>query len=237
LEEAEKEGLKRSLRGVSPVSARECRVEGVDSLCLDFSSNNYLGIADHPKLIEESINWIRRFGASSKASRLVSGTNPAYLELEERIAEWKGSEAALLFGSGYMANLGLISALTGRKGAIFADRLNHASINAGVALSGAKHIRYRHNDLRDLREKFAVFMENTLAKTDGVNYRSQRDMLIVTDSVFSMDGDIAPITEIAEFAESVGAFLYIDDAHATGFFGDNGEGMAGADAADVWMAT
>ncbi|NOY75505.1 MAG: 8-amino-7-oxononanoate synthase [Kiritimatiellaeota bacterium] len=229
--------MKRSLRGVCSISARECRVEGVDSPCLDFSSNNYLGIADHPKLKEEAIGWIRRFGTSFKASRLVSGTNPAHLELEELIADWKGSEAALLLGSGYMANTGLIPALAGRKDAIFADKLNHASLNAGAALSGAKHIRYRHNDLCDLRGKFATFNENRLVKKGGGDYGSEGGLVIISDSVFSMDGDIADIAGLAELAAAGNAALYIDDAHSTGVFGEKGEGLAKPGDADVVMGT
>ena len=237
LNTAEADGLKRELRGVTPISARECRIEGFDAPCLDFSSNNYLGIADHPKLIEESIEWTRKFGVSSKASRLVSGTNPVYLELEERIAEWKGFEAALILGSGHMANAGIIPALVGRKGMVFADKLNHASLHAGVALSGAGHIRYRHKDLRDLRKKFEIFSHKRLAKNGVADYRSDNDILIVSDTVFSMDGDLAELEELANFARANSALLYLDDAHATGLFGDRGEGLASATDVDVAMGT
>lgn len=237
LTDAEEKGLKRTLRGIRPISARECSVEGVDRPCLDFSSNNYLGIADHPALIAESREWTKRFGTSAKASRLVSGTNPAYLELEERIAEWKGSEAALLLGSGYMANTGIIPALADRKSVVLADKLNHASLNAGVALSGAKLLRYNHRDSGDLRKKFDFFIKDRLAKSGGDQYRSGSGILIVSDTVFSMDGDIANIAELAKFAREKGALLYLDDAHATGVFGEKGEGLAGPGDADVVMGT
>lgn len=237
LVDAEEKGLKRTLRGIQPISARECAVEGVDDPCLDFSSNNYLGIADHPALIAKSIEWTEKFGTSAKASRLVSGTNPAYLELEERIAEWKGAEAALLLGSGYMANTGIIPALAGRKSLVLADKLNHASLNAGVALSGAKLLRYKHDDSGDLRKKFDFFMTERLAKSGADQYRSGSELLIVSDTVFSMDGDIANIAELAKFAKEKDALLYLDDAHATGVFGKKGEGLATTKDADVVMGT
>ncbi|MCK5845675.1 MAG: 8-amino-7-oxononanoate synthase, partial [Victivallales bacterium] len=237
LERSEAGGLLRVLRKVTPLSARECLVEDVEFSCLDFSSNNYLGIADHPKLVEGAVEWIRRFGTSSKASRLISGTNPEYIELEERIADWKGFESALLFGSGYMANTGLIPALTSRKSLILADRLNHASLNAGAALSKAEFVRYDHNDLSDIHRKTKNFLDGRLAKRESGRYRQTSDMLIVTDSVFSMDGDTAPISEIARLAEDSNALLYVDDAHATGIFGDEGQGLAGAGDADVVMGT
>lgn len=223
LDESEAAGLKRSLRQISPISARECLLVGNDAPLLDFSSNNYLGIADHPKLKEASISWTEKFGTGSKASRLVTGTYPEYIELEEKIAAWKGYEAALIIGSGYMANTGIIPAIAGRKSSIFADQLNHASLNAGCQLSGAQFIRYTHNDLSSLEAKMQSF-END-------------DKIIVADTVFSMDGDIANVDEIAKIAYKQNANLYLDDAHATGLFSENGCGLAYDGNAEIAMGT
>ena len=244
LSDADSAGLNRKLRRIDPVSARECMVEGVDGACLDFSSNNYLGIADHPRLKEESIKWIKKLGAGSKASRLVSGTFSDYLELEERIADWKGYEAAMILGSGYMANTGVIPAVVDRKSVIFADKLNHASLNAGSILSGAKFVRYEHGSIEALGKKIKIFNENRLAKVPDNGYRLGSDsasnaskMLIVSDTVFSMDGDIVDIEKLASFAKEAGALLYLDDAHATGLFGERGEGLAHSQNANIAMGT
>ena len=230
LKKQEEAGLKRKLREVYPVSARECIIDGIDGTCLDFASNNYLGIADHPYIKEESIRWTTRLGSGSKASRLVSGTFPEYSDLEKRIATWKGTEDALILGSGYMANIGLISALSDRKSVIVADKLNHASLNAGAQLSGAKFLRYAHNNLDDLRKKISIEKAKTASN-------SEREMIIVSDTVFSMDGDIADISELARIAKEENALLYLDDAHATGVFGEKGEGLAHSGTADIAMGT
>jgi 8-amino-7-oxononanoate synthase len=244
LEEAEAAELKRQLREINPISARECLVEGINKSCIDFSSNNYLGIADHPKLKEEAVRWTLLLGTGSKASRLVSGTFPEYTDLERRIAEWKGSEDALILGSGYMANTGIIPAVAERKSVIFADKLNHASLNAGCNLSGAKFLRYGHNDLADLEKKVENFHQKRLAKSTGDSYNSISDsaskkaeLLIVSDTVFSMDGDVADIEKLANFAKKSGALLYLDDAHATGIFGEKGEGLAHGKNANLAMGT
>jgi 8-amino-7-oxononanoate synthase len=244
LENAESNGLKRALRKVVPVSARSCMVEGVDGECLDFSSNNYLGIADHPLLKEESVKWTEKLGTGSRASRLVSGTFPEYLELENRIAEWKGSEAALIIGSGYMANTGIIPAVANRKSAIFADKLNHASLNAGAILSGAQFIRYDHGSLTGLTKKFDVFNKKQLAKLSENEYRSvlnsgscATETIVISDTVFSMDGDVVDVEKLAKFAKDRGALLYLDDAHATGLFGERGEGLAHGGNANIAMGT
>jgi 8-amino-7-oxononanoate synthase len=244
LKDAESCGLKRGLKEIYPISARECMVEGVNDSCLDFSSNNYLGIADHPYLKEEAIRWTRIFGTGSRASRLVSGTFSEYIDLEKRIAEWKGSEASLIIGSGYMANTGIISAVADRKSVIFADKLNHASLNAGAILSGAKFIRYSHGSIDELSRKFKIFDENRLAKSLKNEYRSilestseAPDSIIISDTVFSMDGDVVDLEKLVEFAKSKGALLYLDDAHATGLFGERGEGLAHGKNANLAMGT
>lgn len=211
LRNAGRDGLKRELRGIIPLSARECIVEG--RKCLNFSSNNYLALADHPKLKEESVKWTKKYGVGSGASRLVTGTFKVYTELEKSIALWKKTEDALIFGSGYLANIGVIAALADRKTAIFADKLNHASLTAGCRLSDAKFTRYRHNSMEHLGEMLAKFMDF-------------EKKLIISDTVFSMDGDTADLTCLADIAGKNDAFLYLDDAHATGIFGERGEGLS-----------
>lgn len=178
---------------------------------VNLSSNNYLGLAGHPLLIEAAAQGATR-GAGSGSSRLVAGNDPETAALEEKIAAFKSSEAALLVGSGYLANVGVIAALCDRDTAVFADRLNHASIVDGVRLSGAQARRYRHRDLDHLAE--------LLEKSNAAR------KLIVTDSIFSMDGDTAPLPELVELKDRYGALLVLDDAHGGGVFGAHGEGYA-----------
>ncbi|PXA84960.1 8-amino-7-oxononanoate synthase [Nostoc sp. 3335mG] len=181
---------------------------------IDFSSNDYLGLARHPLLIERAAEWAARFGAGSGASRLVTGTHEAHLAVETKIAAFKGAEAALLFPSGWHCNAAVLAALL--KAApgtlLFTDRLIHASLHAGSA--GNKQIRFRHNDLDHLEE--------LLAANDG------GPKLIVTESVFSMDGDRADIARLVAIALAHNAFLYIDEAHATGVLGPQGRGLSAA---------
>lgn len=222
LDDAGKNGNRRKLRPIIPVSGRECIVEGRN--CLDFSSNNYLALARHPKLIEESVKWTKLYGAGSGASRLVTGTFRPYLEVERKIAAWKKTEASMILGSGFLANIGVIPALAGRDSSVFSDKLNHASLNSGVQLSGAEGKRYRHLDLKHLGE----FLHND----------SSSRRIIISDTVFSMDGDIADIAELRKIARAHDAILYLDDAHATGVFGEKGEGLAHAESAeDIVMGT
>jgi len=222
LDALEAAGLRRRLRAVARLSARECRADGV--ACLDFSSNNYLGLADDPRLKAAAAAWTERLGTGAGASRLVTGTSPEVLALEERIAAWKGTEAALLAGSGYLANLGALAALAdSRRDAIVADRLNHASLNAGCRLGGAQFRRYRHGDL--------AHAEALLAASAG-----NRRRLLASDTVFSMDGDLADAAALAALARRQGALLYVDEAHATGLFGERGEGLCRGHA-DLAMGT
>lgn len=201
-------GLYRRLRIVDS-AAPQVVVDGHHALLL--CSNNYLGLAEHPLLAQAAADAALRYGTSSAASRLVSGNLPLHDQLEAKLADWKGTETALLFNSGYAANTGIIAALAGRGDIVFSDRLNHASIIDGVLLSGAKLVRYRHNDLQAL--------ERLLKKhcTDGLR-------LIVTDGVFSMDGDLAPLTHLTDLAEQHHALLMVDDAHAGGVLGHQGRG-------------
>ncbi|MHB1014183.1 MAG: 8-amino-7-oxononanoate synthase [Desulfurivibrionaceae bacterium] len=195
---------------------------------LDFSSNDYLALAEHPALIAAAQQALRRFGTGSGASRLMSGDLVIHHELEDAVARLKGKEAALTFGSGYMANTGIIPALMGRHDLVFSDRLNHASIHDGCRLSGARLIRFHHNDLNHL--------EDLLKKKQGAT-----TPLIVVESIYSMDGDRCPLRELVELKERFGCLLMVDEAHATGVFGENGggvseeEGVSGA--VDLAMGT
>ncbi len=208
LEKIQHDRLYRRLRSVERTTP-EVSVEGHQALL--FCSNNYLGLAEHPALAQAAAAAALTYGTSSAASRLVSGNQPLHQELEDKLAAWKGTETALLFNSGYAANTGIIAALAGRGDIIFSDRLNHASIIDGALLSGAKLVRYPHNDSQAL----ARLLEQH--QTDGLR-------LIVTDGVFSMDGDIAPLQEIADLAEQHQALLMVDDAHAGGLLGQQGRG-------------
>ena len=208
LEKIQHNGLYRSLRSVDRTTP-EVSVEGRQALL--FCSNNYLGLAEHPVLAQAAADAALQYGTSSAASRLVSGNQPLHQELEDKLAAWKGTETALLFNSGYAANTGIIAALAGRGDIIFSDRLNHASIIDGALLSGARLIRYPHNDI------LALVRLLEQHQTDGLR-------LIVTDGVFSMDGDVAPLQELADLAEQHQALLMVDDAHAGGLLGQQGRG-------------
>ena len=180
---------------------------------LNLSSNNYLGLANSRLLREEAGEWLQRFGASASASRLIVGNLSLHQTVEEKIAAFQGAEAAILYNTGYMANVGVISALMNKGDFILSDKLNHASIIDGIMLSGAEFRRYPHGDLNKL--------EDLLQKGSARNKK-----LIVTDSVFSVDGDIAPLKEIVELKERFGAILMIDEAHGGGVFGENRRGVA-----------
>lgn len=193
-------------------SAQEPHIHINGKLYLSFCSNNYLGLANHPKIKQAAIEAIHQYGWGTGASRLVSGNMTLHQELEKKIAEFKGTDAALLFPTGYMANLGALGALVSKGDMVIGDKLNHASIIDGCRLSGATFRIYPHKDVRQL--------ESLLQRSSG--YRRK---LVVTDSVFSMDGDTAPLTEIAGIAKKYDAILMVDDAHATGVFGNQGKGL------------
>jgi len=205
------EGLLRTLR---PIFRRpEGRICFNNKEYIDFSSNDYLGLSDHPKLKEASKEAIDKFGTASCASRLMTGDLEIHHLLEERIAQFKNKESALIFNSGYQANIGIISALYGRGDCIFCDRLNHASIIDGILLSGARFFRFRHNDPGHLE---------SLLKKERDKFK---DALIVTETVFGMDGDRAPLRELVCIKEKYNCSIMVDEAHATGIFGKNGSGM------------
>ena len=210
-----RQGMLRSLRVVDGGQGPIVQVNGQDVLLL--CSNNYLGIANHPALVEKMVAATRQYGAGSGASRLISGTMPAHVELEERIATFKGTEAALLFNSGYAANIGILQGLFGPDDVIFSDQLNHASIIDGCRLARARTLVYPHCDHVALAE----IMEREKSHRKG-------RWLIVTDGVFSMDGDVAPLTELCDLKDRFDALLMVDDAHGTGVSGKNGRGTGEA---------
>lgn len=180
---------------------------------LNFCSNNYLGLANHPKLVTAAQNAVAAMGVGPAAVRSIAGTMSLHVELEKRLAAFKGVEAAITFQSGFTANLAAIPALVGKEDVIFSDRLNHASIIDGCRLSGAKIIAYEHNDPKSLEEQIQANLSN------------YRRALIVTDGVFSMDGDIAPLPDIYEIAKKYDILLMVDDAHGEGVLGKGGRGI------------
>lgn len=181
---------------------------------LDFAGNDYLGLTQDPRVFEAQAEGARQFGAGAGASHLVSGHLEIHDALEEALARWTGRERALLFSTGYMANLGVLQALADRHTALFQDRLNHASLLDGAALSGARSRRFHHRD--------AVDLDSLLARSECAH------KLVVSDGVFSMDGDIADIAPLAAVSQRHNAWLMIDDAHGVGVLGDNGSGCAGS---------
>ena len=204
----EQEGLLRTRRVRSGLQSG---ADGSQGGIVDFGSNDYLGLANDPRLAEAAANACRDHAWGSGASPVVSGRTEWHAELERQLADFEQAEAAMLFPSGYAANSGVIPALVGERDAILADAKNHASLIDGCRLSRAERFIYRHNDADHLGE--------LLKKAGG--YRRQ---LIVTDGLFSMDGDFAPLVEISELAERHGAMLLVDEAHATGVWGDHGRG-------------
>lgn len=210
LDEAKAKGLERNAHAF-PEAGGKIKISG--RVVLNFSSNDYLDLAHHRHVVDRSREALDRYGIGSTASRLVTGTLPIHEELEERLAREKGYPAALVFGSGYMANAGTIPTLAGRNDTIFADKLVHASMIDACRLSGAKLVRFAHNNVNALAERLEQQAHSTGRK------------LIITESVFSMDGDIAPLEPIAALTEKHGAMLMVDEAHASGTFGPNGAGL------------
>jgi len=227
LERRSEAGLLRSLRAFQREGAWV--VTGDGRRVLNLSSNDYLGLSSHPDVLDAAAGTASRAGGAT-ASRLIVGTDPAYSALEAKLADFQGAEAALVFGSGYLANVGVISCLVGRGDAVFSDSLNHASIIDGCRLSRATIYRYRHGDIDELE-----------AMLQGADRSGVERKLIVTESVFSMNGDVAPLAEIVELKERYGAALLVDEAHADGVFGPHGEGYAHelgvADQVDLHLGT
>ncbi len=204
-------GLRRRTRVCEPLPHGRCRVDGAE--LVHFASNDYLGLAGHPRVIAAALDATARFGAGARASALVSGRTPLHAELEQALAEFEGTEAAVLFPTGFAANVGAIVSLVESGDAVFSDRLNHASLIDGCRLSKAKLGIYSHRVLDQLAD-------------DLVQAQGARRRLIVTDSLFSMDGDGAPLGELMELAERTDSMLLVDEAHATGVYGSHGRGWS-----------
>ena len=225
LAELESSGLRRRLRIVEGPQGPQVVLDGRPVLLL--CSNNYLGLADHPRLRRAAADAALSLGTSAGASRLISGSMSIHADLESSLAAFKQTEAALLFGSGYLANTGTIAALAGRGEVVFSDELNHASIIDGCRLAGAETFVYRHRDTEHLEW--------------GLREASGRGALIVTDGVFSMDGDIAPLPELVDLARRHRCRLLVDEAHAIGCIGPGGRGSVAAagvtDEVDVIVGT
>ena len=203
--------LLRSLRSIEKAWEGKVLIRGKE--LLNFSSNDYLGLSSYPSLLEESRRMQELYGTSSSASRLMSGDLSIHHLLEELVAEFKGKPAALTFGSGYLANVGIIPALCGKEDVIFSDQLNHTSIIDGVLLSGARRFPFRHNSPQHLSE---------LLKEQRSKFKKA---LVVIETIYSMDGDRAAMKEIVDLKEEYDAILMVDEAHATGIFGPNGAGV------------
>ena len=209
LSELKARGLHRRTRLVSGPQGPRVVVDGRPALLL--CSNNYLGLADHPRVREAAADAAMKWGVGTGASRLVSGTMTVHKRLEDRLANFKGTDSALLFGSGYLANTGVIAALAEKGGLICSDELNHASLIDGCRLSGAETFVYDHCDPDHLAW--------------GLHKAKGRPALVVTDSVFSMDGDVAPLAQIVDVAQRYRAGVVVDEAHATGVLGPGGRGV------------
>lgn len=195
---------------------RETGIHRFDTAQLDCSTNSYLGLHTSDEVSRNAATLARNVTSGNLASRLVAETSPLYRMLEKEIADWEGTEDALVFNSGYAANIGILQALCNRSTEVFTDRLNHASIYDGIRLAGCKMSRYQHCDTTDL--------ELLLRKS------TSDEKIIITDTIFSMDGDRAPLAEIAALAKQYGALIIVDEAHATGLFGKKGSGLVEATA-------
>jgi len=204
-------GLYNRIRTIGSPQGAWLMVDGAK--VLNFCSNNYLGLANHPEVVAAAQKATQEMGVGPAAVRSIAGTMTLHVELEKRLAAFKGVEAAITFQSGFTANLATIPALVGKEDVIFSDRLNHASIIDGCRLSGAKIIAYEHNDPQSLEEQIKA------------NLSQYRRALVVTDGVFSMDGDIAPLDKIYEVAKKYDILLMVDDAHGEGVLGKGGRGI------------
>lgn len=209
LQVIEEQGLSRTLRSFSTGNETEIILDGKKLLL--FASNNYLGLATDSRLKKKAAEGISRYGTGSGGARLTTGNIVIHEQLEREIAEVKGTEAAIVFSSGYLANIGVISSVMKEGDVIFSDAWNHASIIDGCRLSKAETMRYAHADMLDLEVKLKA-------------WQGEGKKLIVTDGVFSMDGDIAPLPKIVALAKAYGAYIMVDDAHATGILGERGCG-------------
>lgn len=216
LEERKKQSLYRTLKTLESPQQTQVIVNG--EKFLSFSSNDYLGLAAHPKVIRAFQKAANRYGVGSGSSHLVTGHCSEHVRLEEALADFTQRDKVLLFSSGYMANLGVINALAETGDKVYQDRLNHASLLDAGMLCNAKMVRYRHNNVAMLRKKLA----------QQAAQHTEQNTIIVSDGVFSMDGDVAPVVELASLAEQYSAWLMIDDAHGFGVLGNLGGGLLDA---------
>lgn len=200
------------IRQLEGPSAPHCKIEGREMIML--CSNNYLNLSNHPKIIKGAIDAAKKYGAGSGSVRAIAGTMDIHMEVEKKLAKFKGTEAALVYQTGFAVNAGLIPQLAGEGDAVITDELNHGSIIDGVRLSKAVRYIYKHNDMAEL--------EKVLKEADA----KSRRMLIISDGVFSMDGDIAPLDGIYKLAQEYGAMTYVDDAHGEGVMGPDGRGIS-----------
>lgn len=214
LTERSKKHRLRSIRIWNPAEAAECK-DPEGEPYIDFSSNDYLGLACHPEVIKKSQEYLQKYGAGSGASRLITGTYDIHTGLEELIADMFGQEGALLFNSGFQANSSILNTITGRHSLLLVDRLSHNSLLQGALSSRAKFQRFRHNDVEHLR--------SLLQKAQDKRYQN---IWVITESIFSMDGDRSPLADISDLANEFNAHLFIDDAHAVGVWGEKGLGLA-----------
>ncbi len=224
LAERRKTGQLRSLKGMIPLPGARVMVEG--RVLDNFSSNDYLGLSMHPLLRERALEYLDRYGAGATASRLICGTMDCCLALESKLAALKGTETALIFNSGYQANISLLPALADRRSLILSDNLNHNSLIKGAMLSRCRVIPFRHNDPDHLKRLLEENRDKDYSR-----------LIIVTESVFSMDGDCADLGAICELAEDFGAWSMVDEAHATGVMGRRGMGLACGGKVDLAMGT
>jgi glycine C-acetyltransferase len=213
IDDLKAQGLYNRIRTIGSAQGAWLTVDGKN--VLNFCSNNYLGLANHPKIVQAAKEATRKYGVGPAAVRSIAGTMDLHVRLEQRLAKFKGAEDVITFQSGFTANLGTISALVGKEDVVFSDRLNHASIIDGCRLSGAKIIPYEHNDPSAL--------EDAIKDTRSVS--GFRRALIVTDGVFSMDGDIAPLPGLYEVAKKYDILFMVDDAHGEGVLGKGGRGI------------
>ena len=211
IDSLKEQGLYNRIRTIGSAQGAWLTVDGKN--VLNFCSNNYLGLANHPKIVEAAKESTKKYGVGPAAVRSIAGTMDLHIQLEQRLAKFKGAEDVITFQSGFTANLGTISALVGKEDVVFSDRLNHASIIDGCRLSGAKIIPYEHNDPGALEDA----IKDNLSK--------YRRALIVTDGVFSMDGDIAPLPALYEVARKYDILFMVDDAHGEGVLGKGGRGI------------
>lgn len=214
LEDLRSKGLYNVINTVKGANGPIIEING--KKLINLSSNNYLGLANHPRLIEASIKTTEKYGVGAGAVRTINGTLDIHDKLEETLAKFKHSEAVIVFQSGFNCNMGAISAVMNKKDAILSDALNHASIIDGCRLSGAKIIKFNHADMEDLRNKAKEARESGLYEK----------IMVITDGVFSMDGDIAKLPDIVKIAEEFDLITYVDDAHASGVLGWHGSGSA-----------